>query len=65
MMKTQGMNLILILAGKTFVNQENREMHILCNTQRSEDRESSLTTSSIMISQRSIKTFITKKQEVI
>lgn len=46
---------------KDFVNQENREMHILCNTQRSEDRESSLTTSSIMISQRSIKTFYNEK----
>lgn len=46
---------------KDFVNQENREMHILCNTQRSEDKESSLTTSSIMISQRSIKTFYNEK----
>lgn len=42
---------------KKFVNQPNREMHILCNTEYSQDRESSLTTSSIMISQRSIKTF--------
>lgn len=42
---------------KTFVNQSNREMHILCKTQYSDDKESSLTTSSILISQRSIKTF--------
>ncbi|RHR53959.1 DUF4906 domain-containing protein [Parabacteroides sp. AF17-28] len=42
---------------KKFVNQPNREMHILCNTAYSQDRESSLTTSSVMISQRSIKTF--------
>lgn len=45
------------LLWKKFVNQPNREMHILCNTEYSQDRESSLTTSSIMISQRSIKTF--------
>ncbi|MDH6344218.1 hypothetical protein M2480_003133 [Parabacteroides sp. PFB2-12] len=42
---------------KEFVNIPNREMHILCNTDFSKDQESSLTTSSIMISQRSIKTF--------
>ena len=42
---------------KEFVNVPNREMHILCNTNYSQDKESSLTTSSIMISQRSIKTF--------
>lgn len=46
---------------KEFVNQPNREMHILCNTQFSEDKESSLTTSAIMISQRSIKTFYNEK----
>jgi len=40
---------------QTYVNAPNREMHILCNTGYSKDRESSLTTSSIMISQRSIK----------
>ncbi|MCL3850520.1 DUF4906 domain-containing protein [Parabacteroides sp. GYB001] len=42
---------------KEFVNQPNREMHILCNTAYSPDKASSLTTSSFMISQRSIKTF--------
>lgn len=42
---------------KQFVNWSNREIHILCNTQFSEDKESSLTTSAVMISQRSIKTF--------
>ena len=42
---------------KEFVNHSNREMHILCNTEYSPDRASSLTTSSFMISQRSIKTF--------
>lgn len=42
---------------KKFVNQPNRVMHILCDTEYSDDEESSLTTSSIMISQRSIKTF--------
>ena len=42
---------------KEFVNQANREMHILCKTQYSHDTESSLTTSSILLSQRSIKTF--------
>lgn len=46
---------------KDFVNQDNREMHVLCNTQRSKDDESSLTTSSIMISQRSIRTFYNEK----
>lgn len=40
---------------QTYVNAPNREMHILCNTEYSSDKESSLTTSSIMISQRSIK----------
>lgn len=42
---------------KQFVNVDNREMHILCNTDYSKDQASSLTTSSVMISQRSIKTF--------
>lgn len=42
---------------KNFVNQPNREIHILCNTQYSQDKESSLTTSAVMVSQRSIKTF--------
>lgn len=36
-------------------------MHILCNTQFSEDKESSLTTSAVMVSQRSIKTFYNEK----
>lgn len=48
---------------KKFVNQPNREMHILCNTEYSQDRESSLTTSSIMISQRSIKTFYNEQAD--
>lgn len=39
-----------------FVNVDNRQMYILCNTQKSPDQASSLTTSSIMIDQRSIKT---------
>ncbi|MEG1543977.1 MAG: fimbrial protein [Tannerellaceae bacterium] len=42
---------------KEFVNVKNREMHILCNTLSSEDKASTLTTSSFLISQRSIKTF--------
>lgn len=46
---------------KKFVNQPNREVHILCNTQFSEDKESSLTTSAVMVSQRSIKTFYNEK----
>lgn len=33
----------------------------MCNTQFSEDRESSLTTSAVMVSQRSIKTFYNEK----
>lgn len=41
---------------KDFVNVPNREMHILCDTEYSQDQESSLTTSSFLISQRSIKT---------
>lgn len=41
---------------KDFVNVDNRQMYILCNTQKSPDQASSLTTSSIMIDQRSIKT---------
>lgn len=40
---------------KKFVNVKNRQMHILCNTKYSLDQQSSLTTSSILISQRSIK----------
>lgn len=46
-----------IVSWKDFVNHSNREMHILCNTEYSPDKASSLTTSSFMISQRSIKTF--------
>lgn len=42
-----------------FVNRDNREMHILCDTQYSQDQESSLTTSNFLISQKSIKTFYT------
>lgn len=41
---------------KDFINADNRQMYILCNTQKSSDQASSLTTSSIMIDQRSIKT---------
>lgn len=40
-----------------FINAKNREMHILCDTKYSSDKESSLTTSNFLISQRSIKTF--------
>lgn len=40
---------------KKFVNVKNRQMHILCNTKYSFDKQSSLTTSSILISERSIK----------
>lgn len=40
-----------------FVNKDNREMHILCDTEFSLDGESSLTTSNFLISQKSIKTF--------
>ncbi|MBC8616593.1 DUF4906 domain-containing protein [Parabacteroides faecis] len=40
-----------------FVNKENREMHILCDTEYSKDEESSLTKSNFLISQKSIKTF--------
>lgn len=40
-----------------FANKENREMHILCDTEFSLDEESSLTTSNFLISQKSIKTF--------
>lgn len=42
---------------KDFVNKPNREMHILCDTEFSQDQQSSLTTSNFLISQRSIKTF--------
>lgn len=42
---------------KEFVNKENREMHILCDTEYSRDEESSLTKSNFLISQKSIKTF--------
>ncbi|WP_459188619.1 fimbrial protein [Parabacteroides sp. APC149_11_2_Y6] len=45
---------------KTFVNWENRQMHILCDTKFSFDKQSSLTNSNIMISQRSIKTIYNK-----
>lgn len=41
----------------TFANKDNREMHILCDTEYSADKESSLTSSSFLISQKSIKTF--------
>lgn len=46
---------------KEFVNCENRQMHILCDTKFSYDRESSLTKSNIMINQRSIKTIYNTK----
>lgn len=39
----------------TFVNVSNRQMHILCDTKYSPDHESSVTRSSILINQRSIK----------
>lgn len=55
--KEPGKDIINKLLWKKFVNQSNRTMHILCNTEFSEDKESSLTSSSIMVSQRSIKTF--------
>lgn len=41
---------------KRFVNVPNRKMHILCDTKYSPDKQSSLTTSNILINQRSIKT---------
>lgn len=41
---------------KDFVNKPNRKMYILCDTKWSTDKESSLTTSNILIDQRSIKT---------
>lgn len=41
---------------KNFVNKPNRKMYILCDTKWSTDKESSLTTSNILIDQRSIKT---------
>lgn len=41
---------------KDFANAPNRKMHILCDTQYSKDKQSSLTTSNILINQRSIKT---------
>lgn len=40
---------------KEFVNWENRQMYILCDTKFSADKQSSLTKSSILIDQRSIK----------
>lgn len=41
---------------KDFANAPNRKMHILCDTKYSNDKQSSLTTSNILINQRSIKT---------
>ena len=46
----------------TFVNGDNREMHILCDTEYSSDKESSLTTSNFLISQKPIRTFYDTKQ---
>lgn len=40
-----------------FANADNREMHILCDTEYSSDHESSLTTSNFLISQKPIRTF--------
>lgn len=40
---------------KEFVNVDNRQMYILCDTKFSADQQSSLTKSSIMVDQRSIK----------
>lgn len=45
---------------RDFVNCDNRQMHILCDTKYSLDEQSSLTTSNIMINQRSIKTIYNK-----
>lgn len=47
---------------KTFVNGDNREMHILCDTEYSSDHESSLTTSNFLISQKPIRTFYNTNQ---
>lgn len=41
---------------KKFANAPNRKMHILCDTKYSPDKQSSLTRSTILINQRSIKT---------
>lgn len=41
---------------KKFANAPNRKMHILCDTKYSPDEQSSLTRSTILINQRSIKT---------
>lgn len=45
---------------RDFVNCDNRQMHILCDTKYSLDEQSSLTKSNIMINQRSIKTIYNK-----
>ena len=46
---------------RDFVNCDNRQMHILCDTKYSLDGQSSLTKSNIMINQRSIKTIYNKE----
>lgn len=46
-----------------FVNGDNREMHILCDTEYSQDAESSLTTSNFLISQKPIRTFYDASQQ--
>lgn len=46
---------------RDFVNCDNRQMHILCDTKYSLDEQSSLTKSNIMINQRSIKTIYNKE----
>lgn len=46
---------------RSFVNVDDRKMHILCNTKYSLDKQSDLTTANIMISQRSLKTIYNKK----
>lgn len=47
----------------SFVNQDNREMNILCDTESSPDTESSYTSTSFMLSQRSIKTFYSNEAQ--
>lgn len=48
---------------KSFANQPDRKMYLVCNTQNSPDQESSIISAAYILSQRSIKTFYSAEPE--
>jgi hypothetical protein len=48
---------------KSFANQPNRKMYLVCSTQNSKDEESSIISAAYILSQRSIRTFYSTEPE--